>query len=73
MDPETYGHRRLAAAIVARAALDAKSGNGHSAGARLWLVSSAWCAFLLDSLGRDQGQVTAWVNELDPMQQAALL
>jgi len=73
MDPETWGHRRLAAAIVARAAQDARSGNGHSAGARLWLSSSDWCAFLLDSLGQDRDRVTAWVDGLEPIRQAALI
>lgn len=69
MDPETWGHRRLACAIVVQAAKDAK----HSAGARLWLSSSDWCAFLLDSLGQDQGRVREWVDGLEPMAQMGLL
>ena len=64
--------RRLAAAIVKRAVLDAENGNGYSAGARLWLRSSDWCAYLLDGLDLKHKLVMAWVNELGPIPQAAL-
>jgi hypothetical protein len=36
------GARRLAAAIVYRAALDARSGNGEAAAARRWLERDPW-------------------------------
>lgn len=58
-------YRRLAAAIVRRAALDARGGNGHSAEARRWLVSSPWAGDLLDGLDFDRQRVVAWVLSLE--------
>ena len=72
MDPETYGHRRLACAIVARAALDAKSSNPALAHpARAWLVEDGMD--LAEAVGLDPDRVMAWVDGLGPMQQAVLL
>jgi hypothetical protein len=66
-------YRRLAAAILARAVLDARNGNGHAAEARLWLVCDPLAGFLFDGLGYDRGKVRRWVQNLEPIQQPALL
>lgn len=39
-DVEALCYRQLAAAVVKRAVLDARSANGHSAEARRWLTAS---------------------------------
>ena len=58
-------YRRLAAAILKRAALDARRDNGKVAlPARSWLVSDPWAAFLLDGLGIARDVVIAWVRRL---------
>ena len=71
-DPILGTYRRLACAIIRRAALDARGGNGHSAEARQWLVSSPWAGDLLDGLDFDRRRVLAWVDGLDPLVQPAL-
>ena len=63
-DAQALAYRRLAAAIIRRAVLDARSGNGRAASARRWLVSSPWCTDLLDALDIDRGAALAWVREL---------
>ncbi len=72
-DVETVIYRRLACAIVARAALDARNGNGHSAEARAWLERNPLAGFLLDGLGYDWQRVRRWVGKLEPLEQPALL
>lgn len=69
---ETLAYRRLAAAVIYRAVLDARSGNGHAAGARRWLTSDPWAGELLGSLGLDRRRVADWVNGLEPLTQLAL-
>jgi hypothetical protein len=64
--------RRLAAAIIARAVKDARSGNGYAAEARSWLLSSPLAAYLLDVVEVDRGRVYRWVCELEPLYQPAL-
>jgi hypothetical protein len=64
--------RRLAAAIVKRAVLDARSGNGAAAEARRWLASDPRAGCLLDAMDISQERVTAWVSELPPVAQSAL-
>jgi len=44
----------LLAAVLRRAVLDARSGNGRSAAARAWLWSDD-CAHLVEALGLDAG------------------
>jgi len=69
MDPETYGHRRLAAAIVVQAARDAKSRKPALAHpARAWLVGDG--VDLVEAVGLDRDRVREWIDRLDPMQQA---
>lgn len=69
---EGQGYHRLACAILARAVKDAQSSNGHSAGARRWLVCDPLAGDLLDALGYDRQVVAAWVGSLDPLPQLAL-
>lgn len=72
MDPETRAYRRLACAIVARAARDAKSDNPALAHpARAWLADEGAC--LAEALDIPSRRVREWVDGLDPMRQATLL
>ena len=71
-DAQAHAYRRLAAAILARAAMDARGDNGHAAQARHWLVSSPWAGDLFDGLNLDRGVVLAWVRELPDQMQPAL-
>jgi hypothetical protein len=64
--------RRLAAAIIARAVKDAQLGNGYSAEARSWLLSSPLAAYLLDIVEVNRDMVHQWVRELEPLHQPAL-
>jgi hypothetical protein len=72
-DVEVVLYRRLACAILARAVLDAQSGNGHAAEARLWLEHGPLADFLLDGLGYDREKVRQWVQGLEPVEQPALI
>lgn len=72
-DIEALVYRRLACAILARAVFDARSGNGSSAEARLWLMCDPLAGFLLDSLGYDRQRVRRWVEGLEPVAQPALM
>lgn len=72
-DVEALIYRRLAAAILARALLDARSGNGHSAEARAWLERDPLAGDLLAGLGYDREKVCRWVQRLEPLEQPALL
>jgi len=55
-------YRVLAAAIIRRAAFDARLGDAE---ARHWLLFSPWCALLLEMLPIiDRRTVRAWVLEL---------
>ena len=72
-DAQAHAYRRLAAAVIWRAALDAKSGNGHAVEARRWLVSSPWCTDLLAWVAPDLAvNVAAWVGDLPEVAQSAL-
>lgn len=64
-------YRRLAAAILRRACLDARSGNGHGAEARAWLERDPWAAELAEALGLDPRKVGRWVQGLGPLEQPA--
>jgi hypothetical protein len=72
-DVITFAYRRLACAILYRAVLDARSGNGQAAWARRWLARDPWAGDLLDALGYDRRVVRQWVQELKPLEQPALL
>jgi hypothetical protein len=72
-DTQALAYRRLAAAILVRAALDARGGNGHAAQARRWLVSSPWAGDLLAWVAPDLAiNVAAWVGDLPEVAQPAL-
>ena len=71
-DAEALAYRRLAAAILRRAALDARSTNGRAASARRWLVADPWAGDLLDALDLDPGWVRRWVDGLPELRQPAL-
>ena len=71
-DAQVLAYRRLAAAILRRAVLDAQSSNGRAAAARRWLLSEPWAGDLLDSLGLDKRRVLVWVGELPEVAQPAL-
>lgn len=72
MDDDVICYRRLAAAIVRRAVLDAQSANGQAAAARCWLLTSPWCGDLLDYLSLDRRRALAWVDGLPDLAQPAL-
>lgn len=55
------GYRRLAIAIIRRAAMDAERGSGE---ARVWLLISTQCGDLLDYLEWDRQRVWRWVRAL---------
>jgi hypothetical protein len=66
-DVEAVVYRRLACAILVRAVLDARSGNGSSAEARAWLEHDPLAGDLLDGLGLNRHCVRRWVQGLDPL------
>jgi hypothetical protein len=66
------GWRRLAAAILVRAAKDAQSRDGYAAEARYWLLSSPWAIYLMDMMELDRSLVRRWVLDLKPLRQPAL-
>jgi len=68
--PSTLAFRRLAAAVLLRAARDARDGNGHAADARSWLADDG--ADLADQLGLPPERVTAWVDGLPILVQPVL-
>ena len=72
MDAVNLAYRRLCAAILKRACLDAQSSNGRATATRRWLVTSPWCEYLLDVLDLDAGRVRAWVGDLPEVAQQAL-
>jgi hypothetical protein len=59
--------------VVKRAVLDARSSNGEAAAARHWLAGDEWAGDLVKAVGLDRRQVRRWVQELEPMEQLALL
>jgi hypothetical protein len=67
------GYMRLGLAIVYRAALDARGTNGEAAAARAWLAGDEWAGDLVKAVGLDWRWVRAWVQELEPVEQPALL
>ena len=71
-DAQALAYRRLACAILRRAVFDARSGNGHASEARHWLRFHPWAGDLLDALDLDRERVTAWVGDLEPLQQLSL-
>ena len=71
-DAQALAYRRLAAAILKRAVLDAQSSNGRAAAARRWLLSDPWAGDLLDNLGLDRQRALAWVGNLPEVAQLAL-
>lgn len=71
-DPTAHQWRRLAAAVLRRAVLDARSDNGTAAEARRWLPGDPFCLYLLDAVDLDRQTVAAWVSELPELAQPAL-
>ena len=69
-DPETLAARRLTAALLLRAARDARSGNGYAAEARDWLADEG--ADLATWLDLDAGRVIRWVDALPVLVQPGL-
>lgn len=66
---------RIAAAIVWRALLDARSSNGRAAEARRWLRTSPLAREILAAfpgVGVGQRELEAWIEELPPARQPAL-
>jgi hypothetical protein len=68
---EGCAERRLAAAILKRAVLDARSSNGRAAHARRWLVGDD-AGLLFDALGLHPDRVAGWLEELAPAAQDVL-
>jgi hypothetical protein len=64
--------RRIAAAILRRAALDARSSNGRAAPAREWLAKDPWAGDLLAALGLNRRVALAWIEDLEPVGQPVL-
>jgi len=62
-----YAYRRLACAILIRAARDAENSSRYSAEARRWLVREG--VVLAGQLGIPAGQIRCWVNELKPIEE----
>lgn len=72
MLPKTEPERRLAAAILRRAALDARNGNGRAAEARRWLAEGEHAADLLGALDLHQDRAREWIDELPEPRQPGL-
>ena len=56
-DSTTTAWRCLAAAILRRAVLDARSGGYYASSARAWLLASDMAANLLDGLGIEREEM----------------
>lgn len=69
IDGVTGPERRLAAAILARAAKDAEAGDAI---ARRWLERSPQARALLEGLGLHRDQARRWIEDLAPPAQDAL-
>lgn len=69
-DPSHLAHRRLAAAILARACRDARSTNAHACEARSWLADEG--TDLVAWLDLDMGRVRRWVDALPTLGQPGL-
>lgn len=69
-NPSLVAYRRLACAILVRAARDARSGNGCASEARDWLAGEG--ADLAEQLDIAPSRVAAWVDDLRTLAQPAL-
>ena len=69
-DVAAYVYRRLAAAVIRRAVLDAKRQDERAIEARAWLAGDA--GDFLDALDILPERVARWVRELTPPAQLSL-
>jgi len=55
--------RRLIAAIIYRAVLDARSDNEHAPEARVWLLTSSMAKQWIEELDLDLMRIRVWIIE----------
>ena len=73
-DRDLEAYRRIGAAVLWRAALDARHADARGARARAWLERDPWAGELLASVdaGVDRRRLAEWIEEQAPLQQRAL-